>query len=102
MILSCTNHSPTTKTFIFLLHQNKQRAEKFYAEECNKNKALNGYGSGDFEVVARESQIKCVSSGRNVNTSKPFAVTATVCSHCADNFLSRVTTVQPSFKVFTR
>src|SRR5690606_14401122 len=36
------------------------------------------------------------SPGRRVRISTPSSVTATVCSHCADNLRSLVTTVQPS------
>src|SRR5690606_11137154 len=36
------------------------------------------------------------SPGRRVRISTPSAVTATVCSHCAESLRSLVTTVQPS------
>src|SRR5690606_29373456 len=36
------------------------------------------------------------SAGDKVSTSTPSSVTAMVCSHCADNLRSLVTTVQPS------
>lgn len=37
--------------------------------------------------------------GDSVSTSTPSSVTATMCSHCADNLRSLVTTVQPSGRV---
>src|SRR5690606_13050577 len=41
------------------------------------------------------------SAAPSVSTSKPSAVTSTVCSHCADSEWSLVTTVQPSFNSCT-
>src|SRR5690242_11826693 len=43
----------------------------------------------------------CTGTVLAVRIHEPFAVTATVCSKCADRLRSRVTAVQPSESTFT-
>src|SRR5690606_10358348 len=61
-----------------------------------------GAGPGRVLLVARRgvragrAHRSLSSPGSRVRISTPPAVTATVCSHCAESFRSLVTTVQPS------